>query len=676
MKNIESFFTELILGVAYYDEYIKEERLQEDIKLMKEAGIGLVRIAESTWSTLEPHPETFNFYHIDRVLDAMHGAGIKVMVGTPTYAIPPWLFKRHPQVMAETPEGVNQYGHRQKMDITNKDYLFYSERIIRKLVEHVCDHPAVVGYQVDNETKHYDTAGPEVQEKFIKFLQKKFNTLEELNDKFGLDYWSNRVNDWEDFPSAIGSINSSLNTAFKGFQLSLVKDFLKWQCDLIREYARDDQFITHNFDYDWRDYSFGVQKDVHHYEASLPFDLIGIDVYHPSQDELTGCEIAFCGDSARNLKYQPYLVVETQAQGHVGWLHYPGQLKLQALSHVASGASMVAYWHWHSLHNGCETYWKGILSQDFIPGRTYKEVQEINEVFKKISPYMKGYMVENSAAIMIDMHSLLALEDMKKYGHDLDYNMEIRRYYDALYAMNMGCDIVHQEDIKLNQYKLVIVPALYSVSDDVLDKLVSYTKSGGIVIYGMRSGFSDEHVKVRTEQQPGRITKSCGVTYSQFTLAKRTNLKNPKSVQGEKEDLRLDSKSLIELLKSSENTEILYSYDHPYWKEYSAITLAKDGCGTSVYVGCCPDKTVIKQIYKELINKEDLKAPDISFPIIIRQGINRDGQKIVFMFNYSGKIQTCQWEEENGVNLLTDAKVMRPQNISLSPWGYAIYLIS
>src|SRR5262245_41678115 len=122
----------LLYGVAYYDEYMPYERLDKDVQMMKAADINVVSIAESTWRTEEPQDGVFDFSHIDRVLDAMQKAGIKVIVGTPTYALPTWLVREHPDVLAITPQGQNKYGARQNMDITNKNFRFYAERIVRK----------------------------------------------------------------------------------------------------------------------------------------------------------------------------------------------------------------------------------------------------------------------------------------------------------------------------------------------------------------------------------------------------------------------------------------------------------------------------------------------------------------------------------------------------------------
>ena len=206
----------LLYGVAYYDEYMPYERLEEDMRMMKEAGINTIRIAESTWSSEEPEEGVFDFTHVRRVLRAAEKEGLHVIVGTPTYAIPPWLAKLHPEVLAITEKGPGRYGARQIMDITSPAYLYYAERVIRKLMEAVQPYSCVIGFQLDNETKYYGTAGKNVQQGFVKYLREKFqDDLDAMNHEFGLDYWSNRINAWEDFPDVRGTINGSLGAEFE-----------------------------------------------------------------------------------------------------------------------------------------------------------------------------------------------------------------------------------------------------------------------------------------------------------------------------------------------------------------------------------------------------------------------------------------------------------------------------
>ncbi|MFM6937934.1 MAG: beta-galactosidase, partial [Aquirufa sp.] len=277
---------------------------------------------------------------------------------------------------------------------------------------HVKNHPAIVGYQVDNETKHYGTSSENVQKAFVAYIKIKFKTLDAVNKAFGLDYWSNRINKWEDFPAVDGtfnaSINASLNSEFSKFQRQIVTDFLAWQSKIVKEYAKPNQFVTQNFDLEWRNYSFGIQPDVDHFAAAKALDVAGIDIYHPTQDALTGIEISLGGDLTRSMKNKNYFVIETEAQGFPQWVPYPNQLRLQAFSHVASGANMLEYWHWHSIHNSMETYWKGLLSHDFEPNPTYNEAKIIGKDFAQLSDKLINLKKNNEVAILFSDEALTA----------------------------------------------------------------------------------------------------------------------------------------------------------------------------------------------------------------------------------------------------------------------------
>jgi beta-galactosidase len=662
---------ELLYGVAYYDEYMPYERLDKDIEMMKAAGINVVRIAESTWSTHEPENGVFDFSSIDRVLNAMHQAGIHVIVGTPTYAVPTWIVKEHPDVLAVTSQGPGRYGARQIMDITHPTYLYYAERIIRKLMNHVKDHPAIIGYQTDNETKHYNTSGPNVQISFVKYVKEKFKSLEHVNKSFGLDYWSNRINSWEDFPSTVGTINGSLGSEFSVFQRKLVTEYLAWQASIVNEYKRQDQFVTQNFDFEWRGYSFGVQPDVDHFAAAAAFDIAGVDIYHPSQDELTGIEISFGGDMTRSLKESNYLVLETQAQAFPNWTPYPGQLRLQAFSHLASGANMVAYWHWHSIHNSFETYWKGLLSHDFEANPVYDEAKTIGRDFTRLSSQLVNLKKTNNVAILVSNESLTAMEWFKLPGAKKNYNDIVRLMYDELYKMNIGCDFVYPSSDNLENYTLLIVPALYSASDILLDRLNAFVKSGGHIVYSFKSGFTDEHVKVRTTSQPGRINEACGITYSMFVEPKDVCLKNDPFQVG-KEQNRIDT--WMELITPT-TAKVLAHYDHPYWGKYAAITQNKFGKGIATYIGCVVSPKIMNSILRKAVKEAGLWGVDqtLAFPIIIKSGINNNGKAIRFYFNYSNQPSSFNYPYTEGRELMKDHVVKWGQLIELDSWEFKIF---
>lgn len=232
----------LLYGAAFYAEYLPEEPLERDMEMLTEAGFNLIRVAESTWSTWEPEDGVFDFSLLTRVLDAAQAHAVAVIVGTPTYAIPPWLARKYPDILADTHEGARRYGARQNFDITHPGYLFHAERIIQKLMEAVQPYSCVTGFQLGNETKHYDTCSPRAQARFRVWLKERFGTAAALNREMGFAYRSNSVRDWEDLPDVRGTINGSYGAEYQAFQRQLVTDFLLWQRKIVDKYRRPEQF--------------------------------------------------------------------------------------------------------------------------------------------------------------------------------------------------------------------------------------------------------------------------------------------------------------------------------------------------------------------------------------------------------------------------------------------------
>jgi beta-galactosidase len=660
---------EIIFGAAYYPEYMSCDRIDKDFEMMKHAGMNTVRIAESTWSTLEPREGVFNFSYIDRVLEKAVQYDMQVIVGTPTYAVPSWLVKKEPDVMVTTASGQAMYGHRQIMDIMNPEYRRCSENVIRKLMEHVADHPCVIGYQIDNETKHYGTASLHVQKLFVEHLKEKFGTVEALNKAYVLNYWSNAIDSWEDFPDMRGCVNGGLAGEFSAFQRSLAAQFLEWQANIVQEYRHDDQFITHNFDFEWKKfgadiaqdgYSYGVQPDICHYEASKCLTIAGTDIYHPTQDELTGAEIAFGGDSIRSLKMSNYLVIECQAQAFKYWTPYPGQLRLHAYSHLASGADGMMYWNWHSIHNGYETYWKGLLSHDLDVNPTYEEAAVFGAEFKKLEDHLLHLKKENKIALLVDNRSLTAFQ-WYPIDRDLSYNDVVRWMYDSLYELNLECDIVDAQAIEPEQYDMIVVPAMYSAPEKLIGKLENFVKNGGVLVSSFKSFVANENLTVYEDAQPHGLTECFGITYNQFSNPGRTTVKG-KPVQ-----------YFMELLKP-EGAEVLAGYEHRYWDKYAAATRHAFGDGAAYYVGAFLEKDQLKEIYNRAVTDAGIERDfsDMQWPLIARSGTNGQGKRLHYVLNYSEEVKSAVCPYAHVKDLLTGTEYQKGDTIVLSDWNLVI----
>ena len=680
----------LYFGAAYYSEYLPYDRVEKDMEMMEKAGMNVIRIAESTWSTLEPQEGVYDFTHIDRMLNAAACHHISVIVGTPTYAVPTWLVKKYPDILAITQNGRERYGHRQNMDITNPDYLSHAERVIRVLMEHVKDVPHVIGYQLDNETKSYGTAGPRVQAMFVDYLKENFPDINDFNHEFGLDYWSNRVNDWDDFPDVRGTINQSLAAEFCKFQRSLVTKFLSWQADIVREYKRDDQFITQNFDFDWTTHSIGYQSQVDQYDASRCMTVAGADIYHPSNEELTGAEITVCGNISRSLKKDNYLILETEAQGLTPWLPYPGQLRLQAYSHIANGSNSVMYWHWHSIHNAIESYWKGVLSHDFSENETYREAVVIGNEWNKIGFHLKNLKKENKIAIMLDNASLTGFTQfpLEKAGAN-GYNTVMRWFSDALYRLNIEYDMISSREQDFSGYECLIVPALYSAPESLLLALDSYVRNGGHLITTFRSGFSDEYLKIYPDMQPHILHECLGLHYDQFTHPHHVDIVPVQSdvMAAAQEHFSHPDDSAFSLTSSAcEWMELItcdtavpvLKYSHPAYERYAAAAKNQYGNGSTLYFGTMfENDELLESVLLSFLHETGFSGGDLSsdaphYPLIIKRGINDSGKELCYYLNYSKDPVSVTHRGKDGIELVSETSIVCGDKIDLGGWGVAV----
>lgn len=658
----------IYFGAAYYDEYLPYERIDQDMEMMSRAGMNVIRIAESTWSTLEPQEGIYDFSHLDKMLDTASRYGLDVIVGTPTYAIPTWLAKKSDDILTLTEDGPSLYGHRQNMDLTNPIYLKYADNIIRVLLEHVHNHPQVIGYQVDNETHHYGTAGPRAQAMFVEHLKAQFPDIRDFNHAFGLDYWSNRVNDWADFPDVRGTINGSLAAEFEKFQRSLVTNFHHRQAAIIEKYRRPDQFITHNFDFEWHGFSFGLQPDANQYDSAACMTVAGGDIYHHSQDLLTGAGITACGNILRGLKRDNYLILETQAQGQTEWLPYPGQLRLCAYSHLANGANSVMYWHWHSIHNAIESYWKGVLSHDFSENETYREVSVVGNELRRIGSRIQNLKKHNDTAILLDHESLTGLKQFPTGSLGAaSYNTIFRWLSDSLHRSNIEFDIIFTKDMHLGDYKLVLVPSLYSASEATLTALESYVAGGGNLVVTFRSGFADEHIKIYADSQPHILHQCLGIRYDQFTIPENVSLDCHF-------DPSINNSSVREWMElvTPVTAVSLADYRHPAWGRYSAVTQNHYGKGNAFYIGCYFDASTLDALLTYIAGSLELPMPKTVFPLIIKTGTNDFGNQIRYYLNYSKDDQTVEYTGADGISLLDGTAVPHGEVFTLGPWEVRI----
>ncbi len=675
-------FPTILYGTAYYNEYMpgdQDARLEKDVALMKAAGLNVVRMGESTWSLWEPEDGQFDYAWMDRIVDAMGKAGIKVILGTPTYSIPAWMAHQHPEMLARYPDGrQNSYGMRQNMDTDSPAYRFYAERLIRHIVAHYKDNPTVIGWQLDNETSSYNAANQDVFIGFQHHLEKKFGTPEALSKAWFLNYWGENIHTWEDLPIRDGAQSTGYKLEWTRWSQMRVTDFLHWQSELVRECAGQKQFVT-------TDYGGMMRADVNEEAIASFLDIPADNIYHGTQDHYDGSVQSIQGDFTRSLKHSNFLVTETNAQT-IGWNSaaqfppYDGQMREDVYTHISNGADMVEYWHWASIAANQETYWKGVLSHDLEPNRAYAEVSRTAHELEKIGPHLVGLKIKNDVAILWSRDSQNAINHMQfttsasvpwEPGRaSADYASLVRQLHSALYHLNIGSDFVFPETTDFSQYKLLIVPALYISDDALLQRISDYVKNGGHVVMTFKSGFANENAAVRWVRAPGPLRDAAGFSYQEFS-----NLEKPLVLKDDPFNVGADNKvSYWAEFLMPEHAKALAYYDHPFFGKWPAITENSFGAGTLLYEGTYLSDALQIAVLKSEITKIGLSSADQQLPaaVHVQHGVNRLGKRLHYYFNYSGAEEKIRYAYAAGTNLLDGKSVAAQSELTLSPWDLAI----
>jgi beta-galactosidase len=677
----------ILYGAAYYEEYMPADlqpgRLEKDVALMKQAGISVVRMGESTWSLWEPEDGRFDYAWMDRIVKAMGDANIKVIMGTPTYSVPTWMAHAHPEILVRY-QGADKettYGMRQNMDTDNPTYRFYAQRLIVNLVQHYRDSPAVIGWQIDNETESYGAYNHDVFVGFVNHLKQKFGSTDALNKAWFLNYWGQDVNGWENMPPPDRATNPSYKLEWSRWCQLRVADFLGWQAALVRQNRGPNQFVTH-------DYGGLMKLDLDEPLEARSLDIVANNIYHGTQDHMDGAWQTLGSDYARSLKRDNFLITETNAQT-LGWDSrgqfppYDGQMRLDVYNYLASGANMVEYWHWHSIHSGQETYWKGVLSHDLEPNRAYAEVSKTAHELEKIGPELVDLKIHNKVAILWSVDSANGLEFMPFDpphaggwipGQPMDsYTTLVAQFHHALFNANVGTDFVFARELAntdLAQYKLLIVPALYVADDATLQKISDYVKGGGHVLMTFKSGFTNEYGAVRWQRAPGPLHEAAGFTYQEFS-----NLEKPLALKGD--PLSVGDQNLVsswaEFLQL-DHAEAIATYDHPFFGRWPAITRNHYGSGELVYEGTKLSDTLQQRMVYESLKSAGLLGPDQQMPreVRVKHGVNRNGKQLHYYLNFSGEDKSFQYPYAAGTDLLTSTAIASKQNITLKPWDLVI----
>lgn len=544
----------MVFGVAYYPEHWPIDRWAIDARQMAELGLQVVRLAEFAWSKIEPQEGRYDWDWLDQVIETFSQAGLHIVLGTPTAAPPAWLARAHPDILPVNEAGhVRQFGSRRHYCPSSPTYHAYTRRMVNAMAARYAPHPAVIGWQIDNEFGDEHTARcycDHCAAAFRNWLAERYRTIEALNQAWGTVFWSQDYSDWSQIlppNQTVTTPNPSHVLDYYRFSSHAYQVYQQQQIDLLRAATSDNaarlpgqkQFITHNF--------MGLFQDLDQFQLAQDLDFASWDSYpignadrwrallYPadahgsSSGQPHTSQPAFAADAGdpyitgmahdltRGLKNAPFWVMEQQC-GHINWGAYNqtirrGITRLWTWHALASGASAVIYFRWRACRYAQEQYHSGLLGHDASPGVGYHDLQVLASEQAQLDEIANAPWSAN-VALLCDFEDLWALQ-IQPHRKDFAYLQHLFVFYKALQRLGVNVDLRHPQD-DLSPYRLVLAPTLHLVSERLQQNLERTVRQGGNLLLGIRSGFKTSTNLVSEGPLPGRLAGLAGVHVAEW----------------------------------------------------------------------------------------------------------------------------------------------------------------
>ena len=628
------------LGVDYYPEQWDASLLEQDLDTIVELGCNVIRIAEFSWHLMEKQEGQYDFSFFDRVIEKAKERNLKVIMGTPTATIPAWLAKKHPDILSEFEGGKKRvFGGRHVYCFNSPHMYAYSEKIIRKLVEHYKDEESIVAWQIDNEIGH---EGSDVcycencQKAFQTYLSKKFaGDMDALNETYGTTFWSQEYNTFDEIPTPSETItthNPALRQDWERFRSQSIVDFMAFQAKLIKEIAPE-AVVMHDFP------GGGLGKHVDYSKVAKTLDQAAYNnypVWGGQKEPIAPHEIAFALDYIRGLKGENFWITEAimGAQGHdvTGFLPRPNQAKMWSYQSMAHGADSLMYFRYRGATKGAEQFCYGIIDADNVKRRKFYEVQSFFHDIIKYREAMEA-PVKNEAAIVYDYDSLASFR-IQRQSILLDPAAEMQKFYKAFYDQNVGVDVI-PEDREFSSYKVVILPQMIITKPEMEEKVEAFVKNGGTVIVTYRHAVKDADNNVTFgETLPVHYNALAGLTVEE-TESLQDYDAFPVVGSGVFEGVEGTGGIFRDMIKV-QDAEVLFRYADAFYQEFAAVTRKQTGKGTLYYVGCGLEEKITKLLMEQVMRDCHFQmVPSEEGLEIVTRG--NEKQKVTMYINHNAK---------------------------------------
>ena len=675
------FLKTMSVGVCYYPEHWDESLWQSDLERMLENGIHTVRIGEFAWSIMEKEEGQFDFSFFDRFLALCESAGMQVIFGTPSATPPAWLTTKYPEALNANADGVIfRHGGRRHYNYNSPIYREKVALLVGKMAEHWGHHPAVVGWQIDNELncETNDFLSEADGNAFRTFLQEKYETLDALNAAWGTVFWSQTYTDWAqiDVPhtNAIKSHSPALLLDYVRFVSHSALSFAAMQADILRKYMDPRMMITTNGMFGRMDNHRMAREilDTYMYD-SYPNFAYAID-QDWDKENLHDRQYSLNLTHVRSVC--PHFGIMEQQSGANGWYNRmeasmprPGQLELWAMQSVAHGADYVSFFRWRTSPVGTEIYWHGILDYDNRDNRRLKEVRKFAQDLDQLQEVCGA---DSDAKFgVLETYDNLFDADVDHW-HGRVHQASEQGIFEAAQETHTTFDFVDlRAETKVEdllKYPVLFAPHFVILREEETALLKAYVEQGGTLIVGCRTGYKDETGKCPMHPMPGLLSELTGTTVEEYTFRSPAE----EIAEADWDGKKLNVDCFMESLCPQEGTEVLARYTSSFLEGEPVLTERRIGEGRVLHFGGVFTRQASRRFLKNLDLAEPysdlIKATD-EVEIV---GRVKDGGKWLFVLNYLPEEAEIRLSEKM-VSLLDGSEA--EGHVRIPPYGVAVFRV-
>jgi len=632
--------------------------LDEDVRLMVQAGVNVVTLGVFSWSMYEPEEGEFHFEWLKDMMDRLYQNGIYTILATPSGARPAWLDEKYPEAMRVNAHGIrNHHGVRHNHCMSSPYYREKTAILIRKLAENFGKHPGLLLWHISNELGG-ECYCDRCTDRFREFLRKKYhNDIEELNHEWWTTFWSHRYNRFEQieppYVNGEGSI-MGLKLDWKRFNTWNMTDYMKSEIELLRGITPDVP-VTTNF--------MRLYKTLDYAVMAKELDLISWDSYPEWNNDYeplykTALDNAFDHSVMRSFKRdKPFLLMES-VPSQVNWHPYnklkrPGVHKLSCLQAVACGSDMVGYFQWRKSRGSYEQHHGAVMDHlGRSDTRIYREVEEVGAILKKLNP-VTGSLISSEAAIIFDWNNRWAIEDMAGLSNNKKYEETCRRQYNLFLKQGITMDVISQDE-DYTGYKLIVAPMLYLLKPDTAKRLKDFTAKGGTLIATYLTGYVNENTLCYLGGFPGDgLTELFGL-YTEEIDSLYEKDKNEVVLQTDFLTGAYEVSDFCEIVKP-QTARVLGVYKKDFYAETPAITVNTFGEGQAYYVAARMEDAGMEAIYQRILQLAGIPTRQLPEGVEYHKRVGKN-HSYEFYLNFSEEEKTIAGMSD-GVNLITGERI-------------------